>query len=536
MRGLAAQAIECLGRWQRFAPAGALTPWMAPTAIAIVALALRMHGLADKPLWLDEVASLRRATMPLPDVVAESLHSSHYPAYFLLLWLVAKAGATPWLLRLPSAIFGAINAGLVCAIGRDADGLRTGIAAGLLLALSPFDVQYGQEARSYTLAACLILVAMWGLLRLVSEPADPRSHRLGPVPVPRLAWVAYCAGTAAALNVLNVAIPWFVAANLAALVIACRRRAGTERRSFLLSWSAAQIVILAAWLPSVVAVYIATAGSVLHAAGWAPPETLATVWSIVAPVYLHRIAAFITFDVMPARVPGLSIVIAVLAAYGAWRLRRFPAVLAAIGCAAIVVPLLLLFPVSLLTPVMVPRYFAWSAAPFFLLAGAALGRLSLARFAACATALAAACLANLLPYYHDETKPRWDLAAARLVDAAREGDVVLLNSGYAQYVLTASADLAGLDDRELLMTWHPNEAAARLAPHHDLWVVFGRAGQVSMETPDDYVNSLSWLGRPISEDHIGRYIVMWHFAPSALAADCRMAPDCPEANPANAKP
>jgi hypothetical protein len=31
--------------------------------------------------------------------------ADHYPTYLLLLWLVAKFGASRWLLRLPSAIF-----------------------------------------------------------------------------------------------------------------------------------------------------------------------------------------------------------------------------------------------------------------------------------------------------------------------------------------------------------------------------------------------------------------------------------------------
>src|SRR5579864_637779 len=129
-------------------PAASAPPgrWMAPCAITAFALLLRLHGLGAKPFWLDEIASLRRATMPFFNVVPESLHNNHYPTYFLFLWLVAKLGASPWLLRLPSAVLGAISAGLVCVVGRDADGPRTGIAAGLLLALSPFDVQYGQEA------------------------------------------------------------------------------------------------------------------------------------------------------------------------------------------------------------------------------------------------------------------------------------------------------------------------------------------------------------------------------------------------------
>src|SRR5271166_4190444 len=96
-------------------------------AVGAFALLLRLHGLGDKPFWLDEVASLRRATAPLPYVAADSLHNGHYPSYFLLLWLVAKIGTSQCLLRLPSAMFGAIAASLTYAIGARVSGLRGGI-------------------------------------------------------------------------------------------------------------------------------------------------------------------------------------------------------------------------------------------------------------------------------------------------------------------------------------------------------------------------------------------------------------------------
>ena len=128
-----------------FAQAGGRIPaWGLPAAIAALALALRLHGLGDKPFWLDEVTSLRRATSAIPDLVADSLRNTHYPSYFLLLWLVAKGGASQWLLRLPSALCGALAAALACAIGRRVAGARGGAVAGLLMALSPFEVQFGQ--------------------------------------------------------------------------------------------------------------------------------------------------------------------------------------------------------------------------------------------------------------------------------------------------------------------------------------------------------------------------------------------------------
>ena len=486
-----------------------VTAWGPPLAVGIVALALRLHGLADKPLWLDEVATLHRATIGFSAMITEALHAKHYPTYFALAWLVAKLGVSTWLLRLPSAIFGAIATALVVVIGREADKPRTGIAAALLLSFSPFDVQYGQEARSYTLVAVLILVALWGLVRLARQATagEPQQGARG-------AWLAYGGGTLVALCVLNVAVPWLVASNIAAGVIAWRAQA---RRAFLWRWALTQGVILSLWLPALGAVIYDSHGAALEGPGWALPEKWTALWSIIGPVYLDRISAFITYDVFPAAVPGLSLTLAALAAYGAWRLRQRPHTLVVIGCAACVLPLLLLL-VSRVTPVLVPRYFAWSAAPFFILAGAGIARLTAWRYAAALAAFILVGLINLAPYYNAETKPRWDLATTRLAAETQPGDIVLFNSWNAYYVATAAfATQSGLDRQNLALTWEPGEAA-RFEPGHALWVVFGRTGQGKMEQPADYVALLSRLGRPASEEKIGRYITIWRFAaPNAVA-------------------
>jgi uncharacterized membrane protein len=484
--------------------------WGAPLLVGIVALALRLHGLAAKPLWLDEVSTLHRANIGFSSMVTEALHSKHYPSYFALIWAITKiGGASAWMLRLPSVLFGAMEAALVVVIGRDADKPRTGVAAGLLLAFSPFDVQYGQEARSYTLVTTLILIAMWGLVRLAKQ-ATAREKQ----PHTRGAWLAYGGGTLAALCVLNVSVPWLVASNIAAAIIAWRAR---ERRAFVRRWAVIQAVIFLLWLPALGAVLYVSHGTALEGPGWALSEKWAALWAIIGPVYLDRISAFITFDMLPAAVPGLSLVIAALAVYGAWRLRAKPPALIVIGCAACVLPLLLLL-VSRVTPVLVPRYFAWSAAPFFILAGAGIARLTSWRYAGALAAFVLVALINLEPYYHAETKPRWDLAASRLAGETQQGDVVLFNSWDAYYVATtAFGKQSGLDRQNLAMTWKPKQAA-RFAPGHALWVVFGRAGQGNMERPADYVTLLAQLGRPASEEKIGRYITIWRFAaPDAVA-------------------
>jgi mannosyltransferase len=493
--------------------------WVLPTAVGVLALALRLYGLGDKPFWLDEIASLRRATSSLHDLVADAQHNNHYPSYFLLLWLVAKIGTSQWLLRLPSALFGALAAALTCAIGGRVAGRRAGLVAGLLMAVSPFEVQFGQEARSYTLVSSLILVGLYGLVRLAQAPqaAALPLRRNGALRGP---WAAYCLGTAAALNVLNVAVPWLVASNLGAAAIVWR--AAESRRGLLRNWGLAQALILATWLPSIACVYIASKGGVLDGAGWAPAETAGSIWTTLAPVYLLRISSFITFGLLPAGVPGLGFLVAAVAAVGAWRLRSEPPVLAIVGGAALVLPVSLLL-ISLFVPVLVSRYFAWSAAPFFILAGAGLGVLSLRHFAPAAAALGATGLVNLAPYYRDETKPRWDLVAKQLAATAQPGDVVLLDSYYSYWVLSVFAARAGLADHGVSLAWKLPQAVKEAAGH-DLWAVYGRAGQATKkQSPKNYRKALAPLGPPVARSQVGRYILVWRF-PDPVDADLQKPP------------
>jgi hypothetical protein len=266
---------------------------------------------------------------------------------------------------------------------------------------------------------------------------------------------------------------------------------------------------------------------------WAPAASLETIWAILAPVYLLRISSFITLDLAPVAVPALALSLVMLVAIGAWQLRRQPSVLTVLGLAAFLLPLGLLL-LSLYVPVLVPRYFAWGAGPFFVLAGAGLGRLSGSRFAALAGLFGAACFVNILPYYSFETKPRWDLLAARLATKARPGDVVVVNDYYAYYVFSVFAARTGLADRQVRLTWQLSEAArlaaahsfeerswvaaiqgfaeaARLAAGHDLWVIYGRSGQEVMEPAEDYRRSLAGSARPVAEFSVGRHIVGWQY-------------------------
>ena len=182
--------------------------------LALLAGFFALWRLGTSGLFVDEVFALQCASVPLGDVVDQVRHlETSPPAYFWLLheW-IGRAGAdSEWAVRLPSAL---AAVGLVIAVwrlGTLVAGRAVGRVAGVLAALSPLVIMYGQLARPYAVLMLLVCVAV-----ICALEAERRGS---------IAWLAACAvATIAALWVHYTA--WFVVpALIAALASAPRSRA-----------------------------------------------------------------------------------------------------------------------------------------------------------------------------------------------------------------------------------------------------------------------------------------------------------------------
>ncbi len=145
--------------------------WGAPLLVFVAALVPRLIDLGRRPFWLDEVFTLQRASLPPAALVHDSLVNHHMPSFFLMLSPLIRLGDPQLWLRLPPAVFGALAVMLVYLIGSRVAGRMAGVLAALVLGLSPSALAFSQEARSYTMEMCLILVALWGLVGLAANPA-----------------------------------------------------------------------------------------------------------------------------------------------------------------------------------------------------------------------------------------------------------------------------------------------------------------------------------------------------------------------------
>jgi mannosyltransferase len=468
-----------------------------PLAVFLLGLAARLHGIGAMPYWLDEVTTVHRASLPLGAMVRDSLQFHHLPSYFWIASLFGHYGLGETMLRLPSAVFGGASAAVVYLIAGALGGWRAGLVAGLLFALSPLQVQYGQEARSYTFVMLMMAVGLLGLVQIARDPRAASLPRRDP-DARILPWVIYAIGTIGALQVLSTAFFWLISANCAAIVIAMDPQ--IERRLFIRRWIVVQAVVLASILPWFLAMALLTDGHMGNATDWVPPVTWHSFVSTLGSLYFMRISRLISFHLFPAVVPGLGVLLLALCAMGVLflRARDEGKTLLRTMLVVVLLPPLLILAISVAKPLWMPRYVMWSAVPFFILAGLGIAHLPRPRFQFAATvAVGLLAAVNLAPYYHAETKPRWDLAARDLMQAVEPGDIVLVPDRGPIVIMDFFLGREGRSIPDALWTRDVFTAAAHLQKGGRVWVVSGKVGQADHTPRKSFDSITSPLGAPV---------------------------------------
>src|SRR5512137_1136481 len=145
-------------------------PWLV-IVITLVAGGLRMLLLGTKGMWLDEAFSVWMASHSVGDMLQWMVRiDQHPPLYYLLLhYWIALNGDTPYYARLLSVLFGAATIPVIYLIGKRLSGAVVGLVAAVFLALSPFNIYFAQETRMYTLLMFNAAVAIYALVRLLTD-------------------------------------------------------------------------------------------------------------------------------------------------------------------------------------------------------------------------------------------------------------------------------------------------------------------------------------------------------------------------------
>ncbi|MEV7425059.1 MULTISPECIES: glycosyltransferase family 39 protein [unclassified Streptomyces] len=292
-------------------------------------LALGLWGLSRQhSVWRDEAATwqvARRSTADIWHMLAQ-IDAVHGLYYLLMRGLFLGFGPGTTTLRLPSVLAMAVAAACVAAIGHRLAGAWAGLGGGLAFGLLPAVQFYLQEGRPYALVTAGAGIST---LLLVTVLADGRGRAAR--------WVGY--GSAVLLcGLLNWLSLLILPAHLATLLWS---RAGREVWT---RWAAASAAAVAGVLP-----LILFSGGQSEQVSWIPPLT----WHMmIGPAVLLTIGGLGALLERP-RGGRLSV--------------------AAVGLPLLAVPQICLIGLSLVRPLFLDRYVAFSLLGLALLIGVALG-------------------------------------------------------------------------------------------------------------------------------------------------------------------
>jgi mannosyltransferase len=138
-----------------------------PVAMGALATAISLVRIGHPSLWTDEAATVSAATRTVAAwwALITRLDAVHALYYLGMHYWIALTGRSAVMLRLPSALAVGVAAAGVVVLGTVLADRRTGLFAGLVLAVLPRVVWAGGEARSY---AFTVAVAVWVALALVA--------------------------------------------------------------------------------------------------------------------------------------------------------------------------------------------------------------------------------------------------------------------------------------------------------------------------------------------------------------------------------
>lgn len=145
--------------------------WQWGLLILLLAAAIpRFWGISAKALWLDEIMTVQKASMPYPDMIAAiKQHDAHPPLYQSIEWLWLRLGRGDGFARIPSVIAGIAAVWLAYLLARRLFSRQAGTISAALMAFSYFHIYYSQEARLHALIIPLVLGQAWLLLRILHQ-------------------------------------------------------------------------------------------------------------------------------------------------------------------------------------------------------------------------------------------------------------------------------------------------------------------------------------------------------------------------------
>jgi mannosyltransferase len=151
---------------------GSVARWVLALVVVVVAAGVVMRFVSLSELWLDEALSVNVAELPLRDIPDWLRHDGAPPLYYFMLHVWADVfGSSNFAVRSLSAILSVATLVPMWFAGRRIAGRTGAWVAVLILASSPFAIQFASEARMYSLVMLLVTIGYLAVRRLLERPS-----------------------------------------------------------------------------------------------------------------------------------------------------------------------------------------------------------------------------------------------------------------------------------------------------------------------------------------------------------------------------
>lgn len=139
--------------------------------IIILGFLLRIYKISSPSLWHDELMTFYRLQGSFSDTLSTLLISPFPPLYYILMKFWTNLfGFSEFSLRFPSLIFSTITILYVYLLVKKLFNRNTALISSFILAISPYAINYSQEAKMYSLIWFLSLASFYYFLEFIEKP------------------------------------------------------------------------------------------------------------------------------------------------------------------------------------------------------------------------------------------------------------------------------------------------------------------------------------------------------------------------------
>ena len=378
----------------------------------IAGLALRLYHLSYNSIWSDEGFSVASGNATVPQVIHEILTvEPHPPTYYLILhyWIDAF-GASPAAIRAPSVIFGVGAIFVVYKIGATLSDRRLGGVSSFLMAISPVQIQYGTEARMYSLLTFAAALGIWGAALFMRNMTS--------VAILRRASVILVVGISLAIASYDTGVLVWTAISVTLFIIWLLNGRPAPALRYGLIFNGIIAILFLFWLP-----FLLEQWQIAQTAtNWMPPLSAKVVAEALGPLFAPKIEQALSYRAA-AFVAAVVVLIALLGAF-CWRHDRR----AIVFCVLIgTIPVASAAAISLVKPIFVTNILLPPLIPLYLLIATAIIACR-PRFVqgGVIAVVVLVNLAGLYGYYFCWQTEDWRTAVSTIAKAMNPNDIVVV--------------------------------------------------------------------------------------------------------------